>query len=57
MKEYKHGNVTVRIHGKPDQEKLKKAVEEFAKANYEYLFPEQKEKGLVSPNPSDLNTL
>lgn len=46
MKKYKHGNVTVRIHGKPDQEKLKKAVEEFAKANYEYLFPEQKEKGL-----------
>lgn len=47
MKEYKHGNVTVRIHDKPDQEKLKKAVEEFAKANYEYLYPtEQKEKGL-----------
>lgn len=46
MKEYKHGNVTVRAHGKPDQEKLKKTVEEFAKVNYEYLFPEQKEKGL-----------
>ena len=24
MKEYKYGNVTVRVHGKPDQEKLKK---------------------------------
>lgn len=46
MNEYKHGNVTVRIHGKPNQEKLKKAVEEFAKANYQYLYPEQKEKGL-----------
>lgn len=46
MKEYKHGNVTVRIHGKPDQERLKKAVEEFAKANYEYLYPAEKEKGL-----------
>lgn len=44
MKEYKHGNVTVRIHGEPDQEKLKEAVERFVKANYEYL--EQKEKGL-----------
>ena len=51
MKEYKHGNVTVRIHGKPDQEKLKKAVEEFAKANYEYLLSRTKGKGLVSPNP------
>ena len=49
MKEYKYGNVTVRVHGKPDQEKLKKAVEEFAKSNYEYLYPEQKEKGLLGP--------
>ena len=32
MKEYKHGNVTVRIHGKPDPDKLKKAVIEFMKA-------------------------
>lgn len=51
MKEYKYGNVTVRVHGKPDQEKLKKAVEEFAKSNYEYLYPEQKEKGLLGPTP------
>lgn len=51
MKEYKYGNVTVRVHGKPDQEKLKKAVEEFAKSNYEYLYPEQKEKGWLGPNP------
>ena len=46
MKEYKYGNVTVRIHGKPDQERLKKAVQEFAKANYEYLYSAEKEKGL-----------
>lgn len=46
MKEYKHGNVTVRIHSKPDQERLKKAVEEFVKANYEHLYPAEKEKGL-----------
>lgn len=38
MKEYKYENVTVRIHGKPDQEKLKKDVQEFAKANYEHLL-------------------
>lgn len=46
MKEYKHGNVTVRIHGKPDQEKLKKAVQEFVKANYQHIVSAEKEKGL-----------
>ena len=46
MKEYKHGNVTVRIHGEPDQEKLKKAVQEFAKANYQYIISKENEKPL-----------
>lgn len=32
MKEYKYGNVTVKVHGTPNMEKVKVAVKEFAKA-------------------------
>lgn len=39
MKEYKYGNVTVKIHGTPNMEKIKEAVKEFVKAV-------EKEKGL-----------
>lgn len=39
MKEYKYGNVTVRVRGTPDPEKVKEAVIKFVKAV-------KKEKGL-----------
>lgn len=42
MKEYEYGNVTVRVHGTPNMEKLKAAVKEFVKAV-------EKEKGLLGP--------
>lgn len=44
MKEYKYGNVTVKVHGTPNTEKVKAAVKEFVKAV-------EKEKGLLGPNP------
>lgn len=39
MKEYKYGNITVTVKGKPDPERVKKAVREFVKAV-------EKERGL-----------
>lgn len=42
MKEYKYGNVTVKVHGTPNMEKLKAAVKEFVKAV-------EKEKGSLKP--------
>lgn len=41
MKEYKYGNVTVKVYGTPNMEKVKAAVKEFVKAV-------EKEKGLLA---------
>lgn len=41
MKEYKHGNITVTAHEKPNIEKLEEAVRKFAIA-----VEKEKEKGL-----------
>lgn len=46
MKEYKYGNVTVRVYGSPNMEKAKAAVKEFVKANSHHFVLAEKEKGL-----------
>lgn len=46
MKEYKYDNVTVKVHGTPNMEKVKAAVKEFVKANSHPFVLAEKEKGL-----------
>ena len=51
MTEYKINNVTVRIFGTPNEEKLKEACKQYAKGNYELL-----ERNLPTWNNSHVST-